>query len=355
MKIAKYIGAICFFALTLVGCKDKDNSEDPKFDRGPIMSNIADNCIIPNQLNLQAILVDLSDSWDAFEADPSAVNLDAVRSNYFYCAEHYQGLKMIDFGPAMDNGFNMAFGIFPTDTTQIDANIVSGTYDLESADNKNAQGLDALDYLLFRNNALTVLQNSSNARAYVGDLIEKLTAKMNEVVTGWNTYRSTFVSGTGSSQTSAFSYLVNAFVKDYEITKSTKLGIPLGKASLNIPKPLEFEAKWSGHNKILLQASVRALSDLYHGIGTATGDGQGFDDYLAAIGRTDIKSSIDNQFEYLKTEIGTWNDNLQERLNTDRPSLDSYYNYMSALVVNLKTDMPSAFGVVITYQDNDGD
>ena len=355
MKIAKYTGAICFFALTLIGCKDKDKTEDPQFDRGPIMTNIADNYIIPNQVELKARVDQLSTAWNTFLADQSSSNFDAVKTVYISCAEQYQRIKMIDFGPAMNNSMTMAFGVFPTDTTQIALNISAGTYDLESVDNKDTQGLDALDYLLFKTNALTEVQSSSNTRMYISDLIAKLNTKISEVVTGWNTYRSEFIAGTGSSQTSAFSFLVNACVKDYEVTKSTKLGIPLGKATLNVAKPLEFEAKWSGHNKISLQIAVRAQSDLFHGISTSGVDGQGFDDYLNAIGRTDICTSIHDQFEYLNSEIATWNDNLQQRLNTDRPSLDSYYDYMSALVVKLKTDMPSAFGVVITYQDNDGD
>jgi len=36
-------------------------------------------------------------------------------------------------------------------------------------------------------------------------------------------------------------------------------------------------------------------------------------------------------------------------------SLDNLYVKMQNLVVSIKTDMSSAFGVLITYQDNDGD
>jgi predicted lipoprotein len=355
MKLARYIGVICFFALALVGCKDKNKTENPEFDKSPILTNIADNYIIPHQNELKFRLDNLKSAWDTFSADQSSTNFDDVKLNYLLCNEQYQRVKMIDFGPEMTNSMTMAFGVFPTDTNQIASNISMGTYDLESADNTDTQGLDALDYLLFRTDAYTLAQTSSNTRAYINDLISKLNNKINLVVSGWTTYRSSFVSGTGTSQTSPFSYLVNGCVKDYEVTKSTKLGIPLGKATLNIAKPLQFEAKWSGHNKVLLEISVQSHSNLFHGIGADGTDGQGFDDYLLAIGRTDLNTSIHNQFQYLTTEIGTWNDNLLQRLNSDRPSLDSYYNYMSALVVNLKTDMPSAFGVVITYQDNDGD
>jgi hypothetical protein len=35
--------------------------------------------------------------------------------------------------------------------------------------------------------------------------------------------------------------------------------------------------------------------------------------------------------------------------------LDELYNLIAGNVVYLKTDMTSAFGVLITYQDSDGD
>jgi len=40
----------------------------------------------------------------------------------------------------------------------------------------------------------------------------------------------------------------------------------------------------------------------------------------------------------------------------NQPStLDALYTKLQNLVVHFKTDMTSAFGVLITYQDNDGD
>ena len=40
---------------------------------------------------------------------------------------------------------------------------------------------------------------------------------------------------------------------------------------------------------------------------------------------------------------------------SNQSELDELYNLIQQQVVNLKTDMTSAFGVLITYQDNDGD
>ncbi len=356
MKYLKIAFPFAILFISFIACKDKDNQQDQEaFDRAPIMTNLADNYIIPHFTELKTRFSTLSADWNTFLSDQSQTNFNSVKTAYLLCNEEYQRVKMFDFGPAMSNGMTMSFGIFPTDTSQIAASISSGTYDLASAESEYAQGLDALDYLFFRVNAYTELQSNPNARAYITDLINRMSSKVTAISQAWSgNYRNEFITGTGTSLTAPFSLLVNSFVKDFELTKNTKLGYPIGKQTLNNPRPLYFEAKWSKHNKVLLQVSNLALSDIFHGIGSA-GDGQGFDDYLITVGQTSVKTSIHDKFQYLNTEITNWNDNLQERLVSNPASLDTYYNNMSSMVVNLKTDMPSAFGVVISYQDNDGD
>jgi len=261
---------------------------------------------------------------------------------------------MFDFGPGTTENLQMVCGIFPTDTAQITSQISSGVYDLNADDTRDTQGFDALDYLFYRNNALSLIQSSTNTQNYITALIVRMKTKVSSVLSQWQTsYRSTFINGTGTETTSAFSYLVNCFCRDFEATKNSKLGYPLGTHVLNTPNPLAFEAKWSHHNKELLQISIETSYNVYKGMGTA--DGLGFDDYLIAEERSDLNNSIHTRYQYLLNEIGTWNDNLQERLNTNSTSLYNYFNYMQGTVVYLKTDMTSAFSVAITYQDSDGD
>ena len=46
---------------------------------------------------------------------------------------------------------------------------------------------------------------------------------------------------------------------------------------------------------------------------------------------------------------------LEENITTHASDLNELYTLLQGQVVYLKTDMTSAFGVLITYQDNDGD
>lgn len=336
-----------------VACKDNQQAQD-EFNKTPIMENLADNYIIPHYTELKTRVNALNDVWNTFLADQSNANFTSLQNAYLLVSEEYHRVKALDFGPAMDAGLTMTYGIFPTDTTQIISNLSNWSCDLTLAENTDAQGLDALDYLLFKSSALIQLQSSGSTRQYVSAIITLMKDKITTVCGAWTSYRSTFVAGTGTSITSPFSLVINTLCKDFEVTKNAQLGIPIGKQTLGNIQPLYFQAKWSRHNTTLLAISIEANYAIYKGLGNA-GDGTGLDDYLNAINRQDIASSLATRFDYLNAEIATWSEDLKTRLESNPTSLNDYYEYMQGTVVYLKTDMPSAFGVVISYQDNDGD
>ncbi len=338
----------------ITNCKDKNKPTEDNFKKGELLTNLADNYIIPHYTELQTRVFTLDTKWGDFLLSPSTTTYDEVKSAFLAASEEYQRVKMFNFGPGMTENLQMVCGVFPTDTAQITSQINSGIYDLNDDTTRDTQGFDALDYLFYRVNAMTLIQGSVNTQNYITALIVRMKTKVSNVLSQWQTsYRSTFISGTGTEVTSAFSLLVNSFCRDFEGTKNLKLGYPLGVQNLNTPNPLEFEGKWSGHNKVFLQIAVETSYNIYKGMGTV--DGLGFDDYLIAEDRADLDNSIQSRYQYMQNEIATWNDNLQQRLNTNSSSLYNFYNYMQGTVVYLKTDMTSAFSVSITYQDSDGD
>ena len=48
-------------------------------------------------------------------------------------------------------------------------------------------------------------------------------------------------------------------------------------------------------------------------------------------------------------------DPLSQGVQGNTAPIEAAYNEIQKLVVLLKTDMPSAMGILITYVDNDGD
>lgn len=349
---------ICLFVTLglIFSCKKDEKIEsEVSFEKKDILINLADNWILPAYQNFELKLNLLITNWESFKAKKDLSEFFNVQDAWKESYLSFQNVKFIDFGPAMANGFTGSLGTFPSDTNVIENNIASGSYDLTVVSNISAIGLPALDYLLFQKDALANNQNESNRRKYIDDLLSKMKEETDYVISNWTSYRSTFIEGTGTSSTSPFSMLVNAFVKDFEIAKSSKIGIPLGKQSLGIQRPEYLEARYSKFGKELLIQNIKALKSVYLGNSFLGNSGVGFDDYLISLEKQSLSSTIGTRFNFLISDPQGWASDLEDMILNSNLIVDNYYTYIHNSVVYIKTDMTSAFGILITYQDNDGD
>lgn len=349
LSIKKIFIITCSFSLLLSSCKDKDDKPTDTFEKKDILTNLADNWIIPSYAELKLNLENLNNAWIEFKSSETEENLNQVRNHWKLAYISFQKVKFIDFGPAMTNGLPGALGTFPSDTVNIQANINTGTYNLETAANVTSIGFPALDYLLFKTNAFSELQQT-NCQQYVTDVISKMVSEINYVVNGWSSYRGTFVVGSGTSSTSPFSQLVNAFCKDYDLLKNSKIGIPLGKQSLGIQRPEYLEARYSKIGTELIVENFKTFRSVYTGL-----DGKGFDDYLIALEKVSLNNTIKTRLDYMISAPGAWTSDFESMMVNSTQTVEDYYTYVQSSLVYLKTDMTSAFGILITYQDNDGD
>ena len=349
--------AVCIATLALLvftQCKKKKD-EDVDFDKSSIMINMADNYIIPGYADLKTKISALEITWNDFLADKTQSKLDLSKQAWIDANISFQHVKVFDFGPAMSANLVFSFGTFPCDTTQINSNIQNGGYDL-SNNNLDASGFDALDYLFYRSGSLTHFQNSASACSYVSNVISKMKTEITAVVSGWSGYRATFVNGTSNESTSPFALLVNNFCKDFELCKTTKLGYPIGNHTLGIQQPNYLEARRSGIGRTLLVENIRGSRAVFYGLSLSGSNGQGFDDYLNAIeDKSSLSSTIATRFDYMLSTPQTWAGTLENLMTSSPNTLENFYDYQQGSVINMKTDMASAFGVLITYQDTDGD
>ncbi|MFT5860640.1 MAG: putative lipoprotein [Flavobacteriaceae bacterium] len=336
-------------------CK-KTPVEVPEFDKAELLNNLATNLIVPALNDFDNKLNTLKTNFDVFEADRTSANLEIVRTNWKAAYSVWQSAKIYDFGPVYDNGFKSATGTFPSDISEIQSNISDGGYNLSSASNVDAIGLSALDYLFYQATALNDFVSDENYTIYASELIDKMVSESSVVKSGWTSYRGTFLASTGTEITSAFSLLINEFNKDYELSKNAKLGIPIGRQSLGIQLPEYIETRNSAYSFDLLRQSIVSLQGLYNGDNnSSSGSGVGFHEYLLHLERTDLANDINSNFNSIISKIDSFQNSLEVEMGSNESELDELYNLIQQQVVNLKTDMTSAFGVLITYQDNDGD
>jgi len=344
--------------LTAVSCKE---DEKPEFDRAGMLANMADNLIIPDYTSLNSSLNLFYTKASEFTANPDLTTLAALRSQYVLTNNYYQKCSMYNFGPAMEQGIKAAFNTFPTDTAQIEVNVASGIYNLFSVVNADAIGFPAIDYLLyFGSDAEIIADFSTNPNAglrklYLTDLVSKMKNEFLPVLNQWNdSYRSTFILANGNDVASSCSYLLNEFVKDVELTKNARYGIPSGQQTGGATLPAYVEAYYSGLSNDFAFANLTALKNCFNG-----GSGLGFDDYIKDVEDEDVTESladkINSQFDVCINQINNLADPLSNTIETDVQSVSTLYLELKKLIVYLKTDMTSMLGILITYQDNDGD
>jgi uncharacterized protein len=109
----------------------------------------------------------------------------------------------------------------------------------------------------------------------------------------------------------------------------------------------------------LLKENLAAMENTYLGRSKGGTEGKGFDDYLLAINAAynggSLDQAIKNQFQSIQQKLDALTEPLSDNIINDAGKVNLAYIEIQKMVVLLKADLPSALGVVITYQDGDGD
>ncbi|WP_158837886.1 imelysin family protein [Polaribacter sp. L3A8] len=361
----------CILFLSIVlfaSCSSSGEGEvvaTDNFDRAAMLTNIADNIIVPAYNDFSAKLTTLKTAGETFTATPDQTNLDALRTSWLAAYTTWQQVEMFNIGKAEELQYSFYMNIYPLTVADVEKNISNGTYDLDSSNNHDAQGFPALDYLLYgvadTDTAIlakyTTDANAVGYKKYITDVLNQMSNLTAQVVTDWTSYRNEFVTSTANTVTSAGNMLVNDYIFYYEKgLRANKIGTPVGNFSTN-PLPEKVEGFYSRvYSKELALEALNAVVNLFEGKHyNATTKGVSFSDYLIAIDKANVSTAIINQNTVAKTQINTLNANFYEQINTNDVAMRKAYDELQKVVVFLKVDMLQAFNISVDYVDADGD
>jgi len=341
----------------------EDEEQENSYDRQALLVNLADDVIIPAYSDLNSSVNDLSEKATTLQSDITTENVQSLRDSWKEVARKWQRVALFDFGPASQNGLLSAFNLYPVSPDQINSNISSGNYNLESAQNINAIGLQALDYLLYRNGQSAAqhancLSQNPNELQYIVDLTELMKTKCYAVHSTWSgDYRTTFIAATGTDVGSSLGLLINGSIKYFEVhLRDAKIGIPAGaRSSSGLPIPEQSEAYYNAElSHELLIEGITAWKNMFN-----SGNGEGLDDYLRFLGPTfngnPLSDEINLFFDRAIQQSEALPTPLQSALVNNQEDCLAIFDELQKLVVLLKVDMTSAMGISVTYVDNDGD
>ncbi|MEJ1237737.1 imelysin family protein [Chryseolinea sp. T2] len=372
----KKIGVVLGICI-LSGCggsSDPDPAVDP-LDRVPMLTNWADNIIIPAYDNFNAKLGTMTTKADAFTSTPNETTLAGFRTSWKDAYIDWQRVELFEFGPGDRNTIRNFFNIYPADEAGIVQNISDPAVNLALPVSYARQGFPALDYLIngladSDQGIITLYTTDSDASkriAYIDKLVDRMNSLLTTVISDWKgSYRSTFISSTGLDIGSSTSNVVNAYTLNYErFIRSGKIGIPSGAMTTSggVKYPEKVEAYYKRDISLTLAKTAhQATVDFFNGKGFVTGtEGPSLKSYLDALDAKDVSTGtplsqiINNQFSSSALKFDLLGENLHDQVINNNQSMIDTYNELQKAVRMLKVDMTSAMSITITYTDNDGD
>lgn len=361
--------------LTIAACSSSDNTDDTtstsNFDRKALLTNWADNLIIPSYTNYQAKLQTLTTDIIAFNTTPNEVNLATVRASWLEAYKAYQYVAIYSFGKSEDLNLKESANTYPTNAVEIEKNISTGGYNLALLSQFDKQGFPALDYLInglgtTDDEIVTFYSTNANAskyQKYLTDVATKLKTTADIVLTDWNSsYRSTYIANSGTSVSGSVNITTNVFVKNLEKdVRSGKIGIPAGVFSTGTTFPEKVEAYYKKDvSRELLNTAVQASQDFFNGKhfnSTTTGESlKSYLDYVNAMrSGQNLSTIINDQYAAIIVSNNSLNANFFTQITTDKAKILAAYDVLQLNVVYTKLDMMQALDITIDYVDGDGD
>ncbi|OIQ27222.1 MAG: peptidase M75 superfamily protein [Bacteroidetes bacterium MedPE-SWsnd-G2] len=353
----------------VVSCSESDDSgggSTDNFDRGAMLTFLADNIIIPAYQDLDSKLLTLELSAFEFSAAPNQTNLDILRADWLDAYITWQHVEMFNIGKAEETLYHFQMNIYPANTSDIENNVASGTADLTHPNNNDAVGFPALDYLIYglgdTDQAIldtyTTHPDAPKYHAHLNALAMQMRSITQTVLNDWTTsYRSEFIGSTANTATSATNKLVNDYIYYFEKgLRANKIGIPAGNFSV-IPLPETVEALYSKEaSKVLAQEALTAAIDVFNGKAyNSTTTGISYSSYLSFLNRDDLVTAINDQFQESEDKMELLSDSFYDQVNADNTKMTQTYDALQAAVVLLKVDMLQAFNISVDYIDGDGD
>lgn len=343
------------------------------FDQASLLDNVGKNIILPAYETLNTTVSTLNQAATDFTTTPSITNLTALKTAHTNAWMAWQTANLFEFGPAADAELRAYFDNFPANITRINQGITSGTYDLNTPQFEFARGFAALDYLFYGENQteadiVAAFTAEANRRQYVIDVVTVLAQKTQTVYDAWSptgtNYLNTFTSNTGVANGKPMSDLINQWNQAYELLKNKKLGNPISAKQGYVPLlPDRVEAYYSRQSVTLALEALKKHREVFQGIDKDGNDGVGIAEFLAATGAkkgeqllTDVIQNQYNEAINALMQVQT-SGTLHDVINNNVELVKAAYATAQNQVVNIKTDLPAALCVNITYIDNidDGD
>jgi predicted lipoprotein len=360
--------SLLLIAATLFSCSDSDddNQQGP-FDRKAMLTNYADNTVIPAYGLLHSKLQALVSSTESLAAEPNGQNLEAAQNSWIEAYRAWQSANAFNFGPAGEQGLQKGLieeiGTFPVSQTKIEAILETGTYNLNDF-NRDARGLLTVEYLLFapteEGNGVVERFDNPIAHDFLQALAINIFERVDMVHAEWTSgYRDAFINNNGTDVGSSTSQFYNEFVRSFEALKNFKVGLPLGLRPGQVEAaPHLVEARYSQMSREMMELHFKAIENIWIGRDGQDRDGLGFEDYLqTVVGGPDLIEATKAQIAQVHAAFDAvpFDPSFADQAVNAPENPNALHTELQKQTRFFKSDMSSLLGIAITFSSGDGD
>ncbi|WP_109830395.1 imelysin family protein [Reichenbachiella versicolor] len=348
--------------ISAFGCGDSEESRTISEEQSTvILTNWADNFIIPAYEEYLAQLDKMEEAFEAFNSVRSVGNLETLRTRWIETYTAWQKVEIFQIGKAESLNFQTYINLYPVDVEKIEASIKGEEYNLELPSRRNQQGLSAMDYLLNgladSDETIVAKYEAEEYRTYLSDVVSRIRNLSDQVANDWKgAYREEYITNTSSSSGGSLDKTTNDFIFHFEkMLRANKVSNAAGVFGSKDETSVEAFYK-NDISRMLYLVSLESSKNFFFG-NSFNGDDQkeSLRSLLIELDRSDLVDQIEKGYTELNEKASMLSDSFSEQVLNDNTKMLEVHDASQTLVRYFKTDMLSALNIGIDYQDGDGD
>lgn len=356
----KFFQAILLATIICIGCTNSDEPQPTEQDYVNLLTNQINSIIIPAMEDYAASLSTLAQTLEVFDSNKNSQSLTAAREAFQMVYLKYQKAAIHNYFATANQALIETSNLYPIDSTLLEELIDTEAYNFGTTAQKRANGLPALDFMLFgTSKTLDYFENNPKRIAFIKSLVSYMGNKASVLVSEWSgSLKENFIDNGGTALGSSLSVQLNETMVYWEThIRENKVGIPIGRLGPNdspIPPDASkieayYQSQFVGNQTFtleLLKQAVLAMEDVFLGRTNIGQDLQGYDDLLASREQPGVAEDIKNQFAMIYSVI-------QNRSSISGD--EELYNALQHIVTLYKSDLFPILNIQDADGKNDGD
>jgi predicted lipoprotein len=382
--------------LAVAGCGSSDPGADAKpsdsFDRSALLDHLANQVLLPVQTGFaaaaEALPAAVTAYCDALDRNQPGATLEAARAAWGAAIDAWEAADALLIGPAaMDSKAirDRIYGWPLLSTCGIDRDTASSFADPAGYDAStrlvNVRSLSAIEYLLFTTQtAHTCATTPTGWDALGADLprarcrlalalARDVASNAATLATAWRRDGGDYVgqlvmagqvgspistAQEGVNRISDAMFYVDRMVKDMKLAEPAGIAVN-ACGTVDAPCEREVELRYADRATAAIRINLRALRQVFTGT-TSSASGLGFDDFLGALGHTDVSNRMVGKLDAAIAAADALPDSMLAALTTDYAKVVATHAALTAFTDDLKSQFLTLLALEIpddVATDND--